>query len=121
MFTGRATKSQKTKFYQDLAGFSTFDINSPRDRKFEDIVEAFEDQVWTVHDNGRLNAQTRRTDDNQFDNFDMYVVFGNYASPGANHTVQKIIDVRLTTQSKVVEITGEPIQEQYSFIARTVA
>lgn len=119
---GDITRQERFDFYHDLAGYATFGVNSPKDKAFEDIVEAFEDQIWNPKGTDTdLNNQLRRTDDNRFDGFDMYVVFGNYASPQANHTVQKIIDVRLTSQAKMVKIDGSPIQEEYSFIARTVA
>lgn len=119
---GKATRGEMYKFYQGLAGYATTQVNNPRDQAFEDIVEAFEDQIWAPKiDNQSLNTQLRRTDDNKFDGFDMYIVFGNYAVPGANHTVQKIIDVRLTSQGKIVKIDGEPIQESYDFIAQTTA
>jgi len=117
---GQATRQSRYQFYQQLAGYATVDVGSARDKTFEDIAEAFEDQVWT-RSSDQLNSQIRRTDDNKFDNFDMYVVFGNYANPGANHTVQKIIGVHLTSQGKMINIDGMPVQEQYTFIARTVA
>lgn len=118
---GNVTRQERNDFYQELQGFSTFNTGSPKDRQFEDIVEAFEDQVWTKSNNGDLNSQIRRIDDNAFDNFDMYVVFGNYAIPKANHTVQKIIGVHLTSESKAIMIDGAPVQEEYSFIAQTTA
>lgn len=118
---GEATTQERNDFYNQLAGYATFDVDSPRDKTFEDIAEIFEDQIWTQPDNNNLNNQIRRTDDNRFDGFDMYVVFGNYANPKANHTVQKIIGVNLLTQGKSVMINGMPIQEEYSFFARTVA
>jgi len=119
---GEATRSERFKFYQDLASYATFDTKNPRDRVFEDVVEAFEDEVWKPSQtNGALNSQIRRIDANKFDGFDIYVVFGDYSSPGANHTVRKIIGVRLTSEAKQVVIDGTPVQEQYSFIAQTVA
>lgn len=118
---GNVTRKEKYEFYNSLAGYATFDIKNPKDKVFEDIAEVFEDQVWTVNDNNTLNSQLRRTDSNEFDNFDIYVVFGNYANKKANHTVQKIIDVRLTSQGKTIVIDGQPIQESYEFIAQTVA
>jgi hypothetical protein len=119
---GEATRGERYNFYSDLAGYATFQTDSPKDKIFEDIVEVFEDQVWNKDiSNQGLNSQLRRADDNRFDNFDMYVVFGNYANPKANHTVQKIIGVHLTSQGKMINIDGMPIQEQYSFLARTVA
>jgi hypothetical protein len=117
---GDVTKQDRYDFYQDLAGYATFDVNSPKDKIFEDIVEAFEDEVWKTGDNEDLLKQIRRTDDNIFDDFDIYVAMGNYSVPGANHTVQKLVGVRLTSQGKGIEIGGAPIQESYEFIARTV-
>ena len=119
---GDATKGDRFKFYHDLAGYSTFKHGSPKDRTFENIAETFEDQIWDRKlENSDLNAQIRRTDDNMFDGFDMYVVFGNYSDNRANHTVQKIIDVRLMSQGKQIVIDGSPVQESYMFIARSVA
>lgn len=119
---GEVRRGDRFDFYQKLSGYSTFKTSSPRDRAFEDIAEAFEDQVWEPKiTNNDLNSQLRRTDSNEFDNFDMYVVFGNYANPKANHTVNKIIDVRLTGQSKTIQVGGGPVQEFYSFYARTTA
>lgn len=119
---GELTRGQAYDFYHDLAGYSTFDTTSPRDKIFENMVELFEDQIWAkgVTDNG-LRAQIRNPTDNTFDNFDMYVVFGNMAVPKANHTVQKIIGVRLTSQGKTIQVGGGVIMESYSFLAQTTA
>jgi len=114
---GKATLQERTQFYQSLAGYSTFDVKSAKDKVFEDIVEAFEDEVWNQSNEGLL-SQIRRTDDNVFDDFDIYVAMGDYANPKANHTVQKIVGVRLTSQGKAVNIGGGNIQEEYQFIAR---
>lgn len=117
---GEYSRGQRYDFYQDLAGYSTFDINNPRDKTFEDIVEAFEDQIWEPDvDNVDLVSQIRNVDNNEFDNFDMYVVFGNMANPAANHTAQKIVDVRLTSIGKEISVGAGPIQEFYTFVART--
>jgi len=118
---GSVTIQEKYDFYNYLAGYSTFDVDSPKDKAFEDIAEAFEDQVWNEDSNTFLNNELRRPDDNRFDNFDMYVMFGNFANPQANHTVQKIIGVHLTSHAKLIKIDGEPIQEEYQFIAQSVA
>ena len=131
---GDVSKGDQYRFYMDLAGYSSYDeklTGNPsgknkkylgRDTTFEDVVEAFEDAIWSKSiNNQNLRQSVRRTDDNTFDGFDMYVVFGNYAEPKANHTVQKIIDVRLTSQGKIIKIDGEPIQESYGFLAQTVA
>jgi hypothetical protein len=118
---GNATKQQRSDFYQDLSRYATFDTKSSKDKIFEDIVEAFEDEVWAAGaTNEHLTSQIRRMDDNVFDDFDIYVVMGDYTNPKANHTVQKIVGVRLTSQGKGVSIGGGNIQEEYQFIARTV-
>jgi hypothetical protein len=119
---GELTRGQAYDFYHDLAGYSTFDTTSPRDKVFENIVESFEDQIWAkgISDND-LRYQVRSPTDNLFDDFDMYVVHGNYSQPAANHTVQKIIGVRLTSQGKMIKIDGEPTQESYQFLAQTTA
>ena len=118
---GDAPISERYEFYNNLAGYSTFDIDSPRDRIFEDIVEAFEDEVWKTAENPDLIDQARNVDNNLFDGFDMFVLFGNYANARANHTVRKLIDVRITSEGKTIQIDDQPIQEHYTFIARTTA
>jgi hypothetical protein len=117
---GDATRKERYDFYQDLAGYSTFDVNNPKDKVFEDIMEAFEDEVWKTTDNDSLLSQARRIDDNTFDGFDMYLVFGDYATPGANHTVRKIVDVHLLSEGKAIQIDNGPVLESYEFTAKTI-
>lgn len=133
--SGDVTIAERYKFFNDLGGYATSfkrteeekKTQGVKDRTFEDIAEAFEDAIWKKDkkvsevDNNTLNSQVRRTDHNKYDDFDIYVVFGNYAEERANHTLQKIIGVRLVDQSKTIQIDGAPIQEEYSFIARSVA
>lgn len=118
---GDAPLSERYQFYNNLAGYSTFDIESPRDKIFEDIVEAFEDEIWKTADDQELIEQVRNTDNNLFDGFDMYITLGNYANPKANHTAFKIIDVRLTSRGMEISTNDETLLEQYSFVARTIA
>jgi hypothetical protein len=116
---GDVPRSQRDIIYSYLAGYPTFKTTGPADRTFDDLMTLLEEQVWDT-DNKELIPQLRRTDDNKFDGFDMYVVFGNYSNPRAHHTVQKIIDVRLVSQGKTIQVGGGPVREEYSFIARTV-
>lgn len=118
---GEATKGERYKFYQDLAGYSTFDVKSPKDKVFEDIVEAFEDEIWKTSENATLLEQVRRTDDNCFDGFDIYMVFGDYSQKGANHTVNKIMNVRLLSQGKTIQVGQGAIQEVYTFIGQATS
>jgi len=121
LVSGEASKSERFDFYQSLAGYATVDNPNRKDKAFEDIVEAFEDEVWAAGPSiSDLDVQTRRVDDNFFDNFDLFVVYGDYTNPGSNHTVRRIRDVRILGQSQVISSTGEPIYETYTFIARNI-
>ena len=117
---GDVPKGETYNFYDQLAGYATADVDSPRDKTFEDIVEAFEDEIWKTNDNNELINQLRRVDDNLFDNFDIYVVLGNYANPRANHTARKLVGVRLISTGIAIEMDDRPLQEAYQFIARSV-
>lgn len=118
---GKITKSEQYKFYNDIAGYLTVGDNATKkkDSIFESIMNTFEDEIWQS-DSKTLNSQTRRTDDNKFDGFDIYCIWGNYANPAANRTVQKISGVRLLSQGKRIMIGPEPIGEEYSFLAQSV-
>jgi hypothetical protein len=52
--------------------------------------------------------------------FDIFAIFGDITDPNADHTVRRIKNVYLTGQSQTIIHSGEPIAEQYSFIARTI-
>lgn len=52
--------------------------------------------------------------------FDIYLICGDFADPKADHTVRKIKDVYLTGQAQTVISNGEPVQESYTFVARTL-
>lgn len=119
LLQGKASRQERYKFYQSLAGYATFSPGGGKDKIFEDIVEVFEDQLWKYPDNRKLLEQLRRVDDNMFDGFDIYTLFGNYANPKANHTAVKIVGVRITGESQMVVIDGQPIQQTFTFIART--
>ncbi len=119
LVTGEASRDERFSFYQNLAGYATISNPKAKDKVFEDIVEVFEDQVWQ-EDVSELDDFTRRVDDNFFDDFDMFVVFGDYTKPGANHTVRRIRNVHLLGMSQSIESSGEPISEHYSFLARNI-
>jgi hypothetical protein len=120
--TGDLTTSEKANFYQSMQGYASSRVANPYDKKFEDIMDAFEDQIWKPDvTNDELISQIRRVDDNIFDNFDMYVVYGDYSNPRSNHTCKKIIGVRLLSAGQSIEIDGNPTQEFYEFYARTIA
>jgi hypothetical protein len=113
-------QNERQERYLSIAGYATFDVNSPKDKAFADLVENFENQVWGDGTPPAHNNQIRRIDAAEYDDFDIYVVFGNYMNDRSNHTCQKIEGVRLLSQGKQIIVGGAPIQEEYSFIARTV-
>lgn len=116
---GDITKKELRDFYYDLSSYATHSVKSPKDKVFEDIAEAFEDEIWKK-DNEELLQQLRRTDSNVFDGFDIYVTFGNYSVKAANHTCEQIIGVRLVGRSKTIQIDGANVIETYNFIAKSL-
>lgn len=121
LLSGDLPKNDIHERYLNIAGYATFDADSAEESVFEDIMEVFENQVWGGTPVGRgFDSQIRRTDHNKFDDFDIYVVLGNYQNDMSNHTAQKIQGVRLISQGKQIAVGGAPIQEEYSFIARTI-
>lgn len=119
LVSGAATKDERFQFYQSLAGYATVDNPNAKDTAFENIVEAFEDQVF--QDNvSDIDQMTRRVDDNFFDNFDMFVLYGDYTKPGANHTVRRIRNTYLLSTGQQVGDNEGNILESYSFIARQI-
>lgn len=119
LVSGEASKDERFTFYQNLAGYATISNPKAKDKVFEDIVEVFEDQVWQ-EDVSDLDNFTRRADDNFFDDFDMFCVFGDYTKPGANHTVKRIRNVHILGQAQSIDQESGVLQEIYTFFARNV-
>lgn len=107
------------------------------DDKFEDWVEVFEDAIWYGSDPANALMRDRLFSGNLPDNMiieqedvlshrradqyppiDIWIVYGDMNRPAANHTVKKLLDVSFTGQSQVIEVSGEPTYERYTFIAR---
>ncbi|HLX52685.1 MAG TPA: hypothetical protein VKR58_02030, partial [Aquella sp.] len=119
ILSGEASVDERTQFCYSLAGYCTSSNPNATDKAFEDIVEVFEDQVY--QDNiTDIDNMARRVDDNFFDDFDMFLVYGDYSKPGANHTVRRIRNVRMLSTSQQVGISGESVQEVYTFLARNI-
>lgn len=116
IITGNVSEQQKYNFYQDLSGYSkSAGFNSD----FKDIQLALESSIWGGEASSiDKDKEVRRTDDNFFDGFDMYLTYGDYNNQDASKTVERITGVHLTSRGKAVSVSGEPIQEQYQFIAR---
>lgn len=109
------------EFQQSVARYATFKGNK-FDRAFENMAEIFEDKIWGKtrfkNPDNAGKIETIRADDNKLDNFDIYLVFGDFNTAEANHTVRKIEGVHLIGQSQLIQVEGGPLQEEYSFIAR---
>jgi hypothetical protein len=109
------------------------------DSTFEDIAEVFEDVVWygsninSPRSRQSLNKESlshdaewidsdeelalRRLD--QYPPVDITITYGDMEAPDTvNHTVQKLLDVSFTGESKQIIVGGQPVLESYSFIAR---
>lgn len=108
-------------YYRSLTGFNN--NNPPRNGSVtgalnpaEDTFEAFEDKIWG---SDTLTEEPRRGDSNKFDNFTIYITMGDYnRNDRVNHTAKRIDNVHLIGQAQTITINGEPIGEQYSFLAR---
>ena len=61
----------------------------------------------------------RRAD--QYPPFDIYVTYGDPTSKYAPNTLRKILGVHIIGQGQGIEVGGQPVAEQYSFIARNLA
>lgn len=79
------------------------------------------DGSFTNRTNKPLYADGTTLD--QFENigpFDIYMVFGDYTDSEADHTVRCIKDVFLIGQGQTVVADGNPVAENYTFIARDI-
>jgi hypothetical protein len=131
-------QSQSPEFKKSLNEFYR-DLGSLPDDAFEAWAEEFEDVLWFGADpaNAGLRSQLftknirdgeeitkedvwnhRRAD--QYPEIDILISYGDFSSNSHNHTVKKILDVTFTGQSKIIESSGQPILEEYNFIARNV-
>ena len=81
------------------------------DLQFESLAEAFETKIWASADDkdfGRVDKLPA---------FDIFIVYGDFDNQLANHTVRKIRHAKLTGVQQQVNVSGEPIQELYTFMA----
>lgn len=110
------------------------------DDKFEEWADTFEDAIWYGSDNSNPVVRDKFFTNNipdgasvadedilrhrrldQYPEMDIIISYGDQSVHSANHTVKKILDVNFTGQSQTIEISGQPVYEQYSFIARNLA
>ena len=126
MDTSGKIKTNKFQLYNSLQAMD--------DQRFENVAETFEDYLWHK-DTARLDYNTgnlthndlteenlygpidthRRSD--QYPPFDIWILYGDIHTQAANHTIKKIINCTIIGESQVINVGGEPILEQYQFIA----
>lgn len=103
------------------------------DGVFEDRAEALEDVIWgeaKLKNNGSGDPLNFKKDPPsaaetsfrglQETPFNITMTYGDFTNNMHNHTVRVIRDIMLTGSQQVVDVSGRPIQEQYTFIARKV-
>jgi hypothetical protein len=109
------------------------------DNGFENWAEAFEDVVWYGSDTGNpltrdklfannIQEGTSPSDEDvyshrrldQYPAIDILITYGDMSRQQPNHTTRKLMDVSFVGQAQQVQISGEPILEVYSFIARNL-
>jgi hypothetical protein len=110
--------SDRQQTAASLQGFSSVTRATGGIGEAENMLEVFEDMIWGRPEED-LELQDRRADDPDLNPFDIYIAYGDFAGDNrVNHTIQKLTDVYIVGSAKQIEITGMPIQEQYTFIAR---
>lgn len=114
------TREDVVKYYNDLTEIhqeaNAFNNDRGALNPAEDVFEAFEDRVWGKQ---KLDDEPRRIDDSTFDDFTIYVSYGNFNTNNkVNHTARRIDGVRLIGQAKTISNDGGPVKESYQFIAR---
>ena len=115
--------TNKFEFYEKLAALP--------DKEFENMAEVFEDVLWQnsktsgedlgnviKSTNLELDQALRRAD--QFPGFTIWITYGDINNPIANHTIKKLTGVHIIGSGQVIEISGEPVFEQYQFVARNL-
>jgi len=95
---------------------------------FDDKANLLEDALWGAPKSQTLTENDVISPDN-LPGFDIVISFGNYPQDRpaggkdeviSSHTTKIINDVRILSHQIQASITGEPIQEVYTFIARGV-
>lgn len=125
------SNKDKQKFWRELGHLP--------DDQFEDYAETFEDAIWYGSDeanplvrdklfakNIRRGTEISSEDVLNHRSIDLYppidiwVIYGDMSRQPNNHTVRKLLDVSFTGQSQTIEMNGQPVFEQYSFICKNI-
>jgi hypothetical protein len=96
-------------------------------RSFKDLTDQFENAIW----NQNKTKEDRLPRADEFDifngpngrrfienGFNIMMTFGDVNNSKAPSTVKSIIDVHITSDERILDSTGQPIYERYSFFAR---
>lgn len=107
-----------------------YNIKTTREPVFEELVNNYELAVWgeekradnPVNSMNFKNRPTAATNPKlrglQNSPFNITITYGNIYSKDEISTVEMLQDVVLTGCNKVIDVSGNPVQERYSFIAR---
>lgn len=108
------------------------DLGALADEDFERVAEIYEDQLWHSRRKDREYNTSNLTGDitdsdvhthrraDQYPEFDIWVLYGDISNKAANHTIKKISDCHIIGQGQAIEVGGQVIGEQYSFLARNL-
>lgn len=127
----KGTKSFRNGLYKQLSALE--------DADFENYAEELEDAIWFGSDTFNVSARdslysSRMSDSygeiekkdiyshrrlDQYPPVDIWITFGDVEAPdGVNHTVQKLLDVEFTQETKTIVADETPVLETYGFIAK---
>jgi len=123
-----------TEFTHSIAGMltKTNAWGKPFDQAAENFWETYEDMLWGSKKDGDVAGQIaypeggnptytpyRKATDPHWGPFELWVTFGDFSQGNLkNHTVQKLIGVKLLGSEIQVSPGGENVLEVYSFLAQ---
>ena len=96
------------------------DLLDPNGANFEQVVDELERRIWGSKGGGRTGVP--RVDGvGWYDQplFDIVITYGE-TKAGRRFTTESINGVKIIGTGKLIEATGNPILEQYTFIARDI-
>lgn len=104
--------------FEDALWFGSDTANpSNRDQLFSNNIS--DDKIYAVEGEDDEDVLKHRRLD-QYPSVDIWITYGDINTQNANHTVKKLLDVSFVGQAQSIAISGEPIYEVYSFIARNL-
>ena len=95
--------------------------NEELSRLSDDQIKALQDSIWandTNKGNRLFSSAAALRPDNALP-FSILVSFGNFDDP-LNNIAEKIVNVHITNVSKAIDQSGNPITENYTFIAQAI-